>query len=289
MANILLPYTAYDLITAMKKKLKIPIHLHTHNTAGTGDMIYIKAVEAGVDYIDCALSPMGNGTSQPATEPMVASLKGTKYDSGINLPDLVPIVNYFKTVAEKMLKAGHINPEVYKIDINTLEYQVPGGMLSNLLSQLKQANALDKYQDVLKEVPRVREDFGYPPLVTPTSQIVGTQAVFNVLYGRYENVTKEAKGILKGEYGKVLGKPNPEVVKKVVGDEKIITHRPADDLKPEMDTYRTEIAEYYEQEEDVLSYALFPQVAVNFFKYRQAQKMGVDKNIFDGKSRVHPV
>ena len=289
MANILLPYTAADLISKMKKKLKVPIHLHTHNTAGTGDMIYLKAIEAGCDIVDTALSPLGNGTSQPATEPLVATLKGTEYDTGLDINLLSEIAAHFKGVAKRLEKDGFLNPAVLSVDINTLVYQVPGGMLSNLMNQLKQANALDKYLEVLQEVPRVREDFGYPPLVTPTSQIVGTQAVLNVLSGeRYKQVTKESQGLLRGAYGRLPGKPNPEVVKKVVKDLPMITCRPADEIPPELDKYRSEISEFIEQEEDVLSYALFPQVALNFFKYRQDQKNGLDKKNFY-QDVVHPV
>ncbi len=289
MANILLPFTAADLVTKLKKRLKIPVHLHTHNTAGTGDMVYLKAIEAGCDIVDTALSPLGNGTSQPATEPLVATLRGTQYDTGIDIKALSEIATHFKQIKQRLINDGFLSPEVLSIDINTLVYQVPGGMLSNLLSQLKQAGASHKYLEVLQEVPRVREDFGYPPLVTPTSQIVGTQAVLNVLAGeRYKQVTKESQGLLRGAYGRLPGKPNPEVVKKVVGDQPIITGRPADDLQPELEKYRSEIAEFIEQEEDVLSYALFPQVALNFFKYRQAQKYGADRNLFD-KDGVHPV
>ncbi len=289
MANILLPYVAEDLVRKLKKRLKVPVHLHTHNTAGTGDMIYLKAIEAGVDIIDTALSPLGNGTSQPATEPIVASLRGTEYDTGIDLGLLSDIAEYFKGVRQKLVTGGFLSSEVQSIDINTLIYQVPGGMLSNLLSQLKQAGAADKFLDVLKEVPRVREDFGYPPLVTPTSQIVGTQAVLNVLSGeRYKQVTKESQGLVRGAYGRLPAKPNPDVVKKIVGDLPMITGRFADTLEPELDKYRAEIAEYLEQEEDVLSYALFPQVALNFFKFRQAQKYGVDRDLYE-KTGVQPV
>lgn len=290
MANILLPYTAFDLVTKLKKKLKIPIHMHTHNTAGTGDMVNLKAIEAGCDIIDTALSPLGNGTSQPATEPFVASLKDTPYDTGIDLNLLSKAAEHFRKVAQRLKDDKFLSPEVLSVDINTLIYQVPGGMLSNLLSQLKQANAADKFMDVLREVPKVREDFGYPPLVTPTSQIVGTQAVMNVLYGeRYKQVTKESKALLKGEYGKLPAKPDAAVLKKIVGDEKIITKRPADDIPPELNKFRDEIKEYIEQEEDVLTYALFNQVALNFFKYRKAQKYGADTAIYNSKDKVYPV
>ena len=289
MANILLPYTAYDLVKKIKENVKIPVHLHTHNTAGTGDMVNLKAIEAGCDIVDTALSPLGNGTSQPATEPLVATLKGTEYDTGIDLDILSEAAKYFNGVAKELTAEGYLDPKVLHIDINTLRYQVPGGMLSNLLKQLKEAKAEDKFLDCLAEVPKVRADFGYPPLVTPTSQIVGTQAVLNVLMGeRYKTVTKESKGLLRGEYGKLPADPNPEIVKKIIGDEPRITHRPADDIKPELDKYREEIKEYYEQEEDVLSYALFPQVALNFFKWRKAQKKGVDAT-FDSSKMIQTV
>lgn len=291
MANLLLPYTAYDLVSRLKKELdpKVKVHLHTHNTAGTGDMVNLKAIEAGVDIVDCALSPLGNGTSQPATEPLVATLKGTPYDTGIDIQKLLPIVNHFKGVAERLKKDGFLSPKVLSIDINALIYQVPGGMLSNLISQLKQQNKSEKLGEVLAEVPNVRKDCGYPPLVTPSSQIVGTQAVLNVLAGeRYKMVTKEFKGLLRGEYGKLPAEPDPEVVKKCIGEEKRITYRPADDLKPEYEAFRQEIAPYMQQEEDVLSYAVFGQVALNFFKWRKARDTGVDANLI-GNGGVYPV
>ena len=292
MANLLLPYTAYDLVKALKAELKptTKLHLHTHNTTGTGDMVNLKAIEAGCDIVDTALSAMGNGTSQPATEPLVATLRGTQYDTGIDLEKLIPITDHFKKVADELEKSGDLNPNVRKVDVNTLVYQVPGGMLSNLMNQLKQQNKLDKLDDVLKEVPNVRKDCGYPPLVTPSSQIVGTQAVLNVLSGeRYKMVTKEFKGLLKGEYGKLPADPDPEIVKKIVGDEKIITCRPADLIQPEYEKFKSEMMQYYTQEEDVLTYALFNEVAVNFFKYRLAKNKGVDKNLADNKNKVYPV
>ena len=292
MANLLLPYTAYELVSKLKEKLKPEtlVHLHTHNTAGTGDMVNLKAIEAGCDIVDTALSPLGNGTSQPATEPLVATLKGTKYDTGIELSDLNELTKHFNKVADRLSEDGFLSPKVLKVDVNALIYQVPGGMLSNLISQLKQAGASDKLLDVLEEVPRVRADLGYPPLVTPSSQIVGTQAVLNVLQGeRYKMVTKETKGVLLGEYGKLPVEPNADIVKKIIGNEERITCRPADLIDPELDNYRKEIAEFAESDEDVLTYALFPQLAVPFFKRRQAAKYGVDKTIFDKDSQVHPV
>ncbi|MBQ3234560.1 MAG: pyruvate carboxylase subunit B [Clostridia bacterium] len=290
MSNIILPYTTYELIKGMKKVLKptTKIHLHTHNTTGTGEMVYLKAIEAGCDIVDCALSAMGNGTSQPATEPFVATLKGTEYDTGIDIEKLVPINEHFKKVSERLEKDGILNPKVRGIDVNTLIYQVPGGMLSNLMSQLKQAGKLDKLNECLAEVPNVRKDAGYPPLVTPSSQIVGTQAVLNILQNeRYKMVTKEFKALMKGEYGKLIGEPDPEILKKVVGNEKRITYRPADDIAPEYEKFKEEMKEYYTQEEDVLSYALFNQVAINFFKYRLARDKKVDADA--AKTEVYPV
>lgn len=265
MANLLLPYDAYSLVKKLKENISVPIHLHTHNTTGTGDMTNLMAAQAGVDIVDCALSPMANGTAQPATESMVATLKGTSRDTGLDLEKLSVAAAHFRKVAEKL----DIDPKVLKVDTNTLLYQVPGGMLSNLISQLKQANAEDRYYDVLAEIPRVREDFGYPPLVTPTSQIVGSQAVFNILGGeRYKMVTKESKGLLRGEYGQLPGKVNEEVRKKCIGDDEVITVRPADLLKPEMEKYREEAKGLARSDEDVLSMALFPQVAEKFLKWR---------------------
>ena len=273
MANLLLPYDAYSLVKALKKEITVPIHLHTHNTTGTGDMTYLMAIQAGVDIIDTALSPLANGTSQPSTEAIVATLKGTEYDTGIKLEDLSDISAHFRTVANRLKKEGILDPKVLNVDPNTLLYQVPGGMLSNLISQLKQANAEDKYYEVLAEVPRVRKDFGYPPLVTPTSQIVGSQAVLNVLSGeRYKMVTKESKGLLRGEYGKLPGEINEEVRRKAIGDAEVITCRPADLIAPELDKYREESKGLAKSEEDVLSYALFPQVATKFITERDKPK-----------------
>lgn len=271
MANLLLPYAAYSLVSRLKKELPgIPIHLHTHNTTGTGDMTYLMAIQAGVDIVDTALSPLGNGTSQPATEPLVATLQGTEYDTGLDMLKLVEASKHFRGVAEKLTQEGFRDPKVLSVDVNTLLYQVPGGMLSNLISQLKQANAEDKYYKVLEEIPRVRKDFGYPPLVTPTSQIVGSQAVFNVLCGgQYKMFPKESKALLRGEYGRLPGEVNEEVRKLAIGDDKVITCRPADLLKPELDKYKEELGDLCQQEEDVLSYALFPQVAMKFFENRR--------------------
>ena len=273
MANLLLPYDAYSLVKKLKENIDVPIHLHTHNTTGTGDMTNLMAATAGVDIVDCALSPLANGTSQPATESLVATLKGTERDTGLDLEQLSKAAAHFRKVANKLKAEGFLDPKVLSVDTNTLLYQVPGGMLSNLISQLKQANAEDKYYEVLAEIPRVRKDFGYPPLVTPTSQIVGSQAVLNVVSGeRYKMFPKESKGLLRGEYGELPAPVNEEVRKKAIGDEEIITCRPADLLEPELEKYREEIKDHMEKEEDVLSYALFPQVAMKFFEAREAAK-----------------
>ncbi len=269
MANLLLPYDAYNLVKKLKENVSVPIHLHTHNTTGTGDMTYLMASQAGVDIVDCALSPLSNGTSQPTTESLVATLKGTERDTGLDLEKLSEVAVHFRGVAARLKESGDLDPKVLNVDTNTLLYQVPGGMLSNLISQLKQANAEDKYYEVLAEVPRVREDFGYPPLVTPTSQIVGSQAVLNVLAGeRYKMVTKESKGLLKGEYGRLPAPVNEEVRKKAIGDDTVIECRPADLIEPELEKYREETKDFAKSEEDVLSYALFPQVAKKFFETR---------------------
>lgn len=292
MANLLLPFDAYRLVKALKENLRpeTKLHLHTHNTTGTGDMVYLMAILAGVDIVDTALSPLGNGTSQPATEPLVATLKGTPYDTGISIEELLPIVKHFKTVEKRLKEDGILTDKVKGIDVNTLIYQVPGGMLSNLINQLKKAGKEDKLSECLAEVPNVRKDCGYPPLVTPSSQIVGTQAVMNVITGeRYKMVTKETKDLFAGKYGKLPLPVNEEVAKKVLGNAERITCRPADLLKPEYEEVKKKVIElgYYEKEEDVLSYAVFEQVAENFFKWRAAHKDGVDKDL--AKTGVYPV
>ncbi len=287
MAGLLVPYTTYELIKALKENVKIPIELHTHYTTGMASMVLMKAVEAGVDIVDTALSPLSMGTSQPSTEVMVAALQGTEYDTGLDLNTLNDAAKIFAPLREKYLKSGLLNPKVMGVDVNGLMYQVPGGMLSNLVSQLKQMGQEDKYQAVLEEVPRVRADAGYPPLVTPTSQIVGTQAVFNVIFGRYQNVSKEFRGLVKGEYGKTPVEIDPAFRKQILGDEEPVTCRPADLIAPELDTLREKVKQYEEQPEDVLSYALFEQVATKFFQNRQAKKYGVDA--VHGVDGVHPV
>ena len=290
MAGLLVPYEATKLVEALKKGSKLPLQLHTHYTSGVASMTYMRAVEAGCDIIDTAMSPLAMGTSQPATEVMVETFKGTEYDTGLDQNLLAEIAAYFAPYREECLKNGLLNPKVMGVNIKTLMYQVPGGMLSNLVSQLKEAHAEDKFQAVLEEIPRVRKDFGEPPLVTPSSQIVGTQAVLNVLQGeRYKMVTKESKKILSGEFGQTIKPFDPEVQKKCIGDTKPITCRPADLIEPQLAKYREECKEWIQQDEDVLSYALFPQVATDFFKYRQAQQKGVDVAAADKENKAYPV
>ena len=250
MAGLLLPYEAYRLVKALKENVSVPIELHTHYTSGCGSMTYLKAIEAGVDIIDCAISPFAMGTSQPPTEPIVAALAGTEYDTGLDLKALSEIADYFRPIREEYIQSGQLDPKMLGVDINALIYQVPGGMLSNLVSQLKQANAMDRYEEVLKEVPRVRADLGYPPLVTPSSQIVGSQAVLNVLSGeRYKMVTKETKGLVKGEYGATPAPISKEIRDLILKGEEPITCRPADLIAPELDKIRQEITQYIEQED----------------------------------------
>jgi len=295
MANLMLPYDAFSLVKKLKAALRPTtlVHLHTHNTTGTGDMVNLKAIEAGCDIVDCALSPLGNGTAQPATEALIATLKGTEYDTGIDLEQLTKATDHFRGVATKLKEQGILDPKVLNVDVNTLKYQVPGGMLSNLINQLKQAGKSDKLYEVLAEVPRVREDFGYPPLVTPTSQIVGTQAVMNVITGeRYKMNPKESQGLMAGEYGTLPAPVNEEVRKKVIGSRKVITCRPVEDPSygvKKLAEFRKEIGQYITQEEDVLSYALFPQVAEKFFIARQAAQLGLDNSVRDAKNNAMPI
>ncbi len=290
MAALLTPYAAYELVKALKETVSLPIQVHSHYTSGLGSMVLLKAIEAGADVVDTAMSPLALGTSHPATESMVAALQGTEYDTGLDLEALDNIAKYVDTLREKYIAEGLLNPKMLRADAKALIYQVPGGMLSNLLSQLKQAGKEDQLNEVLQEVPRVRADCGNPPLVTPTSQIVGTQAVFNVITGeRYKMVTNEFKGIVKGEYGTTPTAIDPEFRKKIIGDEQPIDCRPADLLPPELDKLREECRRWSEQEEDVLSYAQFGQVAVNFFEKRNQAKYGVDSAHADAENKVHPV
>lgn len=273
MAGLLDPYNTYDLLKDIKAAVSVPVELHTHATSGLGSTTYLKAVEAGVDIIDTALSPFGEGTSQPSTEPMVATFKGTKYDTGLNLDALSKAAAYFRPLREKALDTGLLDPKVLGVDINALIYQVPGGMLSNLVHQLKLQNAIDRFDDVLQEIPRVREDFGFPPLVTPSSQIVGSQAVLNVLLGkRYKMVPREAKELVRGMYGKPAIPINDDILKIIIGNEKPISVRPADLLEPELEKAKAELGEFMETEEDLLTYVLFPKPAIDYFKYRQLHR-----------------
>lgn len=290
MAGLLLPYAAQELVHALKDTVDLPIDVHSHCTSGVAPISYLKAIEAGCDMIDTAMSPFAMGTSQPATEIMVETLKGTPYDTGLDQKLLAEIADYFRPFQEKALETGLLNPKMMGVDIKTLLYQVPGGMLSNLVSQLAEQNASDKYYEVLAEIPRVRKELGEPPLVTPSSQIVGTQALFNVLTGeRYKMVTKETKAVLMGDYGQTVKPFDPDVQKKVIGDAIPKTHRPADDLVPELDKLEKEMTEWKQQDEDVLSYALFPQVALDFFKYRKAQQDGIDLSVADMENGAYPI
>ena len=292
MAGLLVPYKATELVSALKEATDLPIQLHTHYTSGVASMTYMKAVEAGCDVIDCAMSPFALGTSQPATEVMVETFKGTAHDTGLNIEALAEIADYFRPIQEDALKTGLLNPKVMGVNIKTLQYQVPGGMLSNLVSQLKEAHQEDKYYQVLEEVPRVRKDFGEPPLVTPSSQIVGTQATLNVLMGeRYKMLTKESQALLLGKYGQTVKPVNPDVQKIAIEKtgEQPITCRPADLLEPELSTIEAEMSQYKQQDEDVLTYALFPQVATEFFQYREAQQTKVDAAVADTDNQAYPV
>ena len=288
MAGLMVPKAAGEMISMLKENVEIPVDLHTHCTSGVAPITYYTAVQAGCDIIDTAISPFSGGTSQPATEVMVETFRGTEFDTGLDINKLSKVAECFQGVREKALKSGLLNTKVLATDINTLIYQVPGGMLSNLVSQLKDQNAEDKYMDVLKEIPQVRNDLGMPPLVTPSSQIVGTQAVLNVLMGeRYKILSKETKDILRGKYGATPMPMNPDVVAKIDKSE-IISCRPADLLEPELDKLKEEVGEYAEQEEDVLTYALFAQVAIDYFKRRAALRDKVDPDAIDTKNKAYP-
>ena len=290
MAALLTPYRTEKLVRAIKAEVDLPLQLHTHYTSGLASMCLIKGVEAGVDIIDTAISPLALGTSHAPTESMAAAFMGTEYDTGLDLQALNEIRDYFMTLRDKYIKSGLLDPKMLATNANALIYQVPGGMLSNLLSQLKQAGKEEKLNEVLEEVPRVREDSGYPPLVTPTSQIVGTQAVFNVITGeRYKMCTNEFKDLVAGKYGTTPMPIDPDFRKRIIGDMTPIDCRPADLLEPELEKLRAEIPQYIEQEEDVLSYAQFPKVAVDFFKKRRDKKLGINSALADMKNKVHPV
>lgn len=290
MAALLTPYKTYDLVKAIKSEVDLPIALHTHYTSGLGSMCLLKGVEAGADIIDTAISPLSQGTSHSPTESMVAALQGTEYDTGLDLEAFTEIRSYFMDLRKKYIDSGLLDAKILTADTKALLYQVPGGMLSNLISQLKQAGKEDQLDECLAEVPRVRKDAGYPPLVTPTSQIVGTQAVFNVIAGeRYKMVTKEFKGIIEGKYGTTPMPIDPEFRNQIIGDEEPITCRPADLLEPELDKLRAEIPQYIEQDEDVLSYAQFPEVATKFFEKRREAKAGINSDLGDKENKVYPV
>ncbi len=290
MAGLLTPYGTYDLVKCIKETVDIPVQVHSHYTAGLASMVLMKAVEAGADVVDTALAPLALGTSHPATESMVAAFQGTEYDTGLDLEKLCDVSKHFAGLREKYIESGLLSPKMLGVDAKSLIYQVPGGMLSNLLSQLKQAGKEDQLPEVLAEVPRVRADCGYPPLVTPTSQIVGSQAVFNIITGeRYKMITNEFKGIVRGEYGRTPVEIDPEFRKKIIGDEESIDCRPADLIEPELDTLRDECKAWTEQEEDVLSYAQFGQVAVKYFESRRNKKLGIDAEHLDMDSKIHPM
>lgn len=289
MAGLLLPYETEKLVKRLKAATKLPIELHTHYTSGEASMTMMKAVENGCDIIDTALTPFALGTSQPSTEVMVKAFEGTEYDTGLDINKLVAISKHFAKYREECIKSGLLSTKVLGVNINTLKYQVPGGMLSNLISQLTDAGKLDKLEEVLEEIPRVRKDFGEPPLVTPSSQIVGTQAVMNVLFGeRYKMVPKESKKLVKGEFGQTVKPMNPDVVKKILGDEKQITDRPADHIKPQLKEFEKEVSFYKQQDEDVLTWALFPTIAKDYFETRMAKKTGIDTTLLDSKNNVYP-
>ena len=273
MAGIMSPKEAYDLVSAIKKAVKLPIVVHTHCTTGLGPMTYLKAVEAGATTIDCAIACMSGGTSQPPTESMHYTLKQMGYESGLKEDVLKEINDFFRPVRDRALESGLLNPVVMGTDPDSLTYQVPGGMLSNLIAQLKAQNALDRLQEVLEETPRVRADLGYPPLVTPSSQMVGVQAANNVLSGqRYKNITKEIKAYIRGEYGRAPGQLNPDLVKQVLGDEKPLECRFADTLEPGFEKAKKEIGDLARSDEDVLSYVAFPQIAEKFFREREERE-----------------
>jgi oxaloacetate decarboxylase (Na+ extruding) subunit alpha len=273
MAGIMSPKEAFDLISALKQSIKLPVFLHTHSTTGLAPMTYLKAAEAGCDGIDTAISSFSGGTSQPATESLHYALTQLGYDTGLNGPVLKEINDFFKPVKDQYIRSGLLDPYVLSTETDALVYQIPGGMLSNLISQLKQQNAMDKLGEVLAETPRVREDLGYPPLVTPMSQMVGVQAANNVLSGeRYKNISKEVKAYLRGEYGKAPGQVNAELITRVLGDEKPVTTRYADTLAPEFEIAKAKLAGVAESDEDVLSYLLFPQIAEKFFQNRAEKR-----------------
>ena len=282
MAGLLTPTSTAELVKALKETVSIPVDIHSHYTSGLASMSILKGIESGADIVDTAISPLALGTSHMPTESLVAALQGTDYDTGLSLKKLNVVRAYFAKLREKYIANGQINPKMLGVDANTLLYQVPGGMLSNLLKQLTDAGKADQLEAVLEEIPRVRKDSGYPPLVTPTSQIVGTQAVFNVILGqRYKMVTKEFKGLVRGDYGRTPAPISPEFTKQILGDTQPITCRPADLLEPEVAKMKAEAAKWAIQEEDALTYAMFPQVAPKFFEKRALKLAGVDPDHAD--------
>lgn len=293
MAGLLLPQAGYDLVKALKKGTSLPIEIHTHYTSGMASMTYLKCVEAGADIIDTASTPFALGTSQPSTDVMVKAFEGTEYDTGIDVNKLIEVSKYFEPYREECLKSGLMSTKVLGVNVNTLRYQVPGGMLSNLISQLDKAGQIDKLNAVLEEVPRVRKDFGEPPLVTPSSQIVGTQAVMNVLTGeRYKMVPKESHKLVAGEFGRTVKPMDPEMMKKVLKPgETQMTDRPADHIAPQMAQFTEETKKLVKNPtpEDVLDYALFPAVAKDFFAYRDAQQTGFAASAGDKENKAYPV
>ncbi len=290
MAGILMPAAANQIIKDLKKRIKIPIHLHSHCTGGMAPVTYIQGIEAGCDAVDTAISPFAMGTSQPATEVIAEIYKGTDKDPMLNTGALMDVSAYFRKIMDRFIEDGRLNPKVMGVDINTLVYQVPGGMLSNMMMQLKEQKAMDRFYEVMEEIPRVRRDLGQPPLVTPSSQIVGTQAVLNVLSGeRYKIMSGETKAFLHGDYGKTIKPFNLEVQKNAIGDRKPLTERPADLIEPELKSLRKELGSYMTCEEDVLTYAMFPQVAAEFFKKREAARNGIDTNLYDYKNKAYPI
>lgn len=290
MAALLTPYNAESLVKKIKDAVDLPIQIHTHYTSGLASMCILKGVEAGATMVDTAMSPLALGTSHAPTESIVAAFKNTKYDTGLDLSLLSEVRDYFMGLRKKYIEKGLLDPSMLATNVNALIYQVPGGMLSNLLLQLKQSGKADKLQEVLEEVPRVRADAGYPPLVTPTSQIVGTQAVYNVITGeRYKVCTNEFKNLVTGKYGHTPISISPEFIRKVAGNQEVIDCRPADLLEPELDKLRAEVSEWLEQEEDVLSYAQFPKVSVEFFEKRRNKKYSVNGLAYLKEKSIHPI
>lgn len=284
MAGIMTPKVVKELVTNLKKVTNLPLNIHTHATSGTAEMTYLAAAEAGADIIDCAISPFSGGTSQPASETLAFVLNESGYDLSVDLDRMEDIAEYFKPIRDKYVASGVFDRKMLETEPKTLLYQVPGGMLSNLYSQLKQANAVDKYESVLREVPKVRKDLGYPPLVTPLSQMIGTQASFNVLVNeRYKMIPNEIKDYVHGKYGTSPGAIDPEIQQKIIGDDEVLTVRPADLLEAEMPSLKAELGDLAKTEEDILTYALFPQVGLTYLKEKYAPK---ETKVANGITRI---